>query len=187
MPEGQFVKGVAKLLMGVAAVFAVSLLRSIEHCFWQSWIMASSTKRRLERHCSGSVNSNPLTSLVASILQPEELGMAVSQDSCTGKMQSIVTRYEPLRTAVSLAQFINGKDQYFRSHNLWSVEWANNAPTGSHSPANDHNVSIDPFSVFVGQLNADNITKEAMLERFGKYGNIVDCNLVIKPGKFGEC
>ncbi|KAF8419737.1 hypothetical protein EV426DRAFT_719819 [Tirmania nivea] len=75
--------------------------------------------------------------------------------------------------------------QYFRSHNVWSVEWANNAPAGSHLPANDHNSSIDPFSVFVGQLNADKITKEVLLERFGKYGNIVDCNLVIKPGKFG--
>ncbi|KAF8436188.1 hypothetical protein BGX38DRAFT_99410 [Terfezia claveryi] len=75
--------------------------------------------------------------------------------------------------------------QYFRSHNLWSVEWANNASTGSQPPADSYNASIDPFSVFVGQLNADKITKEALLERFSKYGNIVDCNLVIKPGKFG--
>lgn len=45
---------------------------------------------------------------------------------------------------------------------------------------------IDPYSVFVGQLNPDIVTKEAVLERFGKYGDVLDCNLVVKPGKFGE-
>ena len=50
----------------------------------------------------------------------------------------------------------------------------------------DHDGTIDPYSVFVGQLHPDKITKEALLEKFGKYGNIVDCNLMIKPAKFGE-
>jgi len=85
-----------------------------------------------------------------------------------------------------LIGFTDAGNQYFRSHNIWSVEWANNAPTGNHPPAKNFKTSVDPFSIFVGQLNADKITKESLLERFGKYGCIMDCNLVIKPGKFGE-
>ena len=77
MPEGQFVKAVAKLLMEVAVAFAVSPQKSIEHCFWQSWIMASSTKRKLERLCLDLVNLNPLTLSVASMPRPGESGMAV--------------------------------------------------------------------------------------------------------------
>ena len=101
-------------------------------------------------------------------------------------MQSIVIRYELFRTAVPLVGFTDGSDQYFRSHNAWSLEWANNPSAGNHPPVNDCNASVDAFSVFIGQLNADKITKEILVERFGKYGNILDCNLVIKPGKFGE-
>lgn len=67
------------------------------------------------------------------------------------------------------------------------MEWANNAPgpKPTASPGNV-NLSVDPYSIFVGQLNADNVNKEALFERFRKYGDITDLNLVIKPGKFGK-
>ncbi|KAF8470124.1 hypothetical protein BDZ91DRAFT_847275 [Kalaharituber pfeilii] len=79
--------------------------------------------------------------------------------------------------------------QYFHSHNVWSVEWANNTPPAQNSniktSAKSPNATVDPRSIFIGQLNPESITKDILLERFSKYGTIVNCNLVIKPAKFG--
>ena len=46
--------------------------------------------------------------------------------------------------------------------------------------------TIDPQSIFIGQLNPDLITREILVERFAKYGTIVDSNLVVKAGRFGK-
>ncbi|EMR08203.1 hypothetical protein PNEG_03373 [Pneumocystis murina B123] len=65
-----------------------------------------------------------------------------------------------------------------RRNGNWIVEWAQNLDQNtSQIPM----IPIDKTSVFVGQLNPSLVTRESLLNRFKKYGEIVDCSLVNKP------
>lgn len=65
-----------------------------------------------------------------------------------------------------------------RRNGNWVVEWAQNLDQNtSHTPA----IPIDKTSIFVGQLNPSLVTRESLLNRFKKYGEIVECSLVNKP------
>ncbi|RUS27309.1 hypothetical protein BC938DRAFT_483445 [Jimgerdemannia flammicorona] len=64
------------------------------------------------------------------------------------------------------------------AHLKWGVEWASNlefrgGPIGS---------PIDKQSVFIGQLNPQEITQELLEERFGVYGKIESAHLVNRGG-----
>jgi len=52
------------------------------------------------------------------------------------------------------------------------IEWAPNLPNPYHLD------NVDKESIFVGQLDPDTITEEALYERFSKYGEIMNLNLV---------
>ncbi|KAG5437670.1 hypothetical protein PCANB_000707 [Pneumocystis canis] len=65
-----------------------------------------------------------------------------------------------------------------RRNGNWIVEWAQNLDqNSSQTPM----IPIDKTSIFVGQLNPSLVTQESLLNRFKKYGEIVDCSLVNKP------
>ncbi|QSL67001.1 hypothetical protein MERGE_001388 [Pneumocystis wakefieldiae] len=65
-----------------------------------------------------------------------------------------------------------------RRNGNWIVEWAQNLDQNTlQMPM----IPIDKTSVFVGQLNPSLVTRESLLNRFRKYGEIVDCSLVNKP------
>lgn len=57
----------------------------------------------------------------------------------------------------------------------WNAEWAQNV----QSPGDNMPV-IDKFSIFVGQLDSNTITKEILISRFQKYGKIADCTLILR-------
>lgn len=65
-----------------------------------------------------------------------------------------------------------------RRNGNWIVEWAQNLDQNSSQIPT---IPIDKTSVFVGQLNPSLVTREILLNRFKKYGEIVDCSLVNKP------
>jgi hypothetical protein len=44
-------------------------------------------------------------------------------------------------------------------------------------------VEIDALSIFIGKLNPNLISGSELLQRFGKYGEIQECNIFNKPGK----
>ncbi|KAI5801706.1 hypothetical protein DFH27DRAFT_557670 [Peziza echinospora] len=75
--------------------------------------------------------------------------------------------------------------QSFRSHNVWSVEWANNIPPVAKpsSSSQQYMATVDQFSIFIGQLNPELVTREIVIERFSKHGKILECNLIVKPGR----
>ncbi|KAF9585678.1 hypothetical protein BGW38_001261 [Lunasporangiospora selenospora] len=62
-----------------------------------------------------------------------------------------------------------------RSESVWTVEWAPNLTPQSR---------VEKESVFIGQLNPDQITERDLRERFGEYGTIVHVDLIRrnKPG-----
>ncbi|KAG5440076.1 hypothetical protein PCK2_000588, partial [Pneumocystis canis] len=65
-----------------------------------------------------------------------------------------------------------------RRNGNWIVEWAQNLDqNSSQTPM----IPIDKTSIFVGQLNPSLVTQESLVNRFKKYGEIVDCSLVNKP------
>ncbi|CAN6609400.1 hypothetical protein TRVA0_004S01134 [Trichomonascus vanleenenianus] len=68
-----------------------------------------------------------------------------------------------------------------RLDSSWSAEWTQNL----ESPT-EHNV-IDKLSIFVGQLDS-RVTREMLVERFGRHGEVVDCNLIIRHNdpKYGD-
>ncbi|KAJ3327670.1 hypothetical protein HDU76_011354 [Blyttiomyces sp. JEL0837] len=57
-----------------------------------------------------------------------------------------------------------------RQNYKWVVEWASNLDRG--------NVEMDTKSIFVGQLNQNEVTPELVEKKFGKYGEIENCQLV---------
>ncbi|KAG0017704.1 hypothetical protein BGZ81_010563 [Podila clonocystis] len=59
-----------------------------------------------------------------------------------------------------------------RGTSKWIIEWAPNLPNPHHF---DH---VDKESIFVGQLDPDTVTEEALYERFSKYGEIMNLNLI---------
>ncbi|KAF9335476.1 hypothetical protein BG006_011405 [Podila minutissima] len=61
-----------------------------------------------------------------------------------------------------------------RGASKWIIEWAPNVPNPHHF---DH---VDKESIFVGQLDPDTVTEEALYERFSKYGDIMNLNLIKK-------
>lgn len=67
--------------------------------------------------------------------------------------------------------------QLLRRDSSYLVEWAQNLDkeAGPFSA-----VPIDRYSIFVGQLNIDAVTREGLEEKFGRYGKIVEIHLVNK-------
>ncbi|ODV96714.1 hypothetical protein PACTADRAFT_32211 [Pachysolen tannophilus NRRL Y-2460] len=61
---------------------------------------------------------------------------------------------------------------------FWIVEWAQNLDAVD-KPSGDEiaEVTIDKFSIFVGQLSAK-VTKEKLLQRFKRHGKIAESNLI---------
>ncbi|KAG4305968.1 hypothetical protein PORY_000878 [Pneumocystis oryctolagi] len=65
-----------------------------------------------------------------------------------------------------------------RRNGNWIVEWAQNLDqNNSQAPV----IPVDKTSIFVGQLNPSLVTRESLLNRFKKYGEIIECSLVNKP------
>ncbi|CCX13348.1 Similar to Meiotic activator RIM4; acc. no. P38741 [Pyronema omphalodes CBS 100304] len=71
--------------------------------------------------------------------------------------------------------------QYFHFHGNWIAEWTSNFSTSNNIPR-IRAVEIDALSVFVGKLNPNRISEQELLQRFGKYGSIQECNLFNKAG-----
>ncbi|KAG5513333.1 hypothetical protein PMAC_001396 [Pneumocystis sp. 'macacae'] len=65
-----------------------------------------------------------------------------------------------------------------RRNGNWIVEWAQNL---DQNTSHVSTIPIDKTSIFVGQLNPSLVTRESLLNRFKKYGEIVECSLVNKP------
>ncbi|OWB75180.1 organic cyclic compound binding protein [[Candida] boidinii] len=64
-----------------------------------------------------------------------------------------------------------------RTKPSWTVEWAQNLENeDDHLP----NVTIDKFSIFIGQLHSS-ITKDELIKRFEKHGDIKEIVLVNRP------
>ncbi|KAG0075039.1 hypothetical protein BGZ93_003127 [Podila epicladia] len=59
-----------------------------------------------------------------------------------------------------------------RGASKWIIEWAPNLPNPHQF---DH---VDKESIFVGQLDPDTVTEEALYEQFSKYGEIMNLNLI---------
>ncbi|KAG0348943.1 hypothetical protein BG004_003426 [Podila humilis] len=66
-----------------------------------------------------------------------------------------------------------------RGNSKWAIEWAPNLSNQNH---NDH---VDKDCIFIGQLDPEMATEEALRERFSAYGEILNINL-IRKNKYGE-
>ncbi|KNE70459.1 hypothetical protein AMAG_14586 [Allomyces macrogynus ATCC 38327] len=64
---------------------------------------------------------------------------------------------------------------HIRQQAKWAVEWAANIE--KHQPETDRH------AIFVGQLNPDQVSEQALGERFGRHGPIESVNLVNKNGE----
>ncbi|KAH6564580.1 hypothetical protein BASA62_007804 [Batrachochytrium salamandrivorans] len=61
----------------------------------------------------------------------------------------------------------------FRASELWSVDWASNVIDKASR-------DVDPFCIFVGNLNPVLVTEDLLRERFSVYGEINFINLIVR-------
>ena len=60
--------------------------------------------------------------------------------------------------------------QALKTKYRWVVEWTSNFER--------QNTNIDETSVFIGQLNPQEVTEDLLLDKFGQYGEIEEINLI---------
>jgi len=77
--------------------------------------------------------------------------------------------------------------QFFRCHQVWSADWTHNFPVAQLVPPTIERIHVqelDPESVFVGKLNPNQVTEDALRARFQEHGPIVEIHLLKKekPG-----
>ncbi|KFH73828.1 hypothetical protein MVEG_01042 [Podila verticillata NRRL 6337] len=97
-----------------------------------------------------------------------------------GRLEDVSIFYDPgppRSRRYAFARFAYREDAIraymcLRGTSKWVIEWAPNLPNSHHL---DH---VDKESIFVGQLDPDTVTEETLYERFSKYGEIMNLNLV---------
>lgn len=95
----------------------------------------------------------------------EDINLLKNYDSGKSKGCAFVKfafREDAIRAYLSIRQ----------NYNRWVVEWASNLENERG------HVELDKTSIFVGQLNQEEVNSSLLMEKFGKYGDIASCHLV---------